>query len=208
MIVIQETAFLYRLTRFGMINCFLVKENDCFILVDTGLRGSCKPILNSAENLGYPIKTIVLTHGHLDHVGSVDALMHSIPETELLVGSRESRIVRGDHSLDQEETGKMLLGFPPVQASPTRVLAEGDQVGPLRVISSPGHTPGHLAFFDVRDNSLIAGDAFTMQTGLVVAGVFSVLFPFPSLFSWNAELAARSALKLRECNPSRLCGTW
>ena len=81
---------------------------------------------------------------------------------------------------------------------------DGERVGSLKAVSSPGHTPGHMAFLDVRDNTLIAGDAFTTQTGVVVAGVFKPLFPFPALFSWNAVLAAKSAVKLRGLNPSIL----
>jgi hypothetical protein len=46
--------------------------------------------------------------------------------------------------------------------------------------------------------------AFTTQTGVVVAGVFKALFPFPALFSWNAVLAAKSAAKLRGLNPELL----
>jgi hypothetical protein len=61
-----------------------------------------------------------------------------------------------------------------------------------------------MAFLDVRDGSLIAGDAFTTQTGLVAAGVFKLLFPFPALFSWNRECAAESARKLRDLKPARL----
>jgi len=61
-----------------------------------------------------------------------------------------------------------------------------------------------MAYLDLRDNTLIAGDAFTTQTGIVVTGVFKALFPFPALFSWNAVLAAKSAAKLRGLNPGIL----
>jgi glyoxylase-like metal-dependent hydrolase (beta-lactamase superfamily II) len=84
------------------------------------------------------------------------------------------------------------------------VLNDGDRVGSLQAIFSPGHTPGHLAYLDVRDGSLIAGDAFTTQTGVIAAGVFKLYFPFPALFSWNREYAAESARKLRDLKPTRL----
>jgi len=202
--VIQETDNLIRLTRFGMLNCFLVREADGFTLVDTGLRGSAGMILRAAEKLGEAIKRIVLTHAHIDHIGSLDALMAALPSAELAIGTRESRLLAKDLRLDEGEMGKTLIGYTGARARPSRLLAEGDRAGSLRAVASPGHTPGHMAFLDVRDNSLIAGDAFTTQTGLLVAGVFKPLFPFPALFSWNATLAVASAAKLQGLNPTLL----
>ncbi len=202
--LVQETMNLFRLTRFGMINCFLVREDDGLTLVDTGLAGSAPGILRAARTLGSPIRRIVLTHAHIDHVGSTDGLVCELPDIEIVVGQRESRLLRRDFSLDAGETGKKLFGFPGVKSRPTRVLNDGDRVGSLQAIFSPGHTPGHMAFLDVRDGSLIAGDAFTTQMGLIAAGVFKFYFPFPALFSWNREVAAESARKLCVSKPERL----
>ena len=202
--IFRETENLYRLTRFGMVNCFLVKEKEGLTLIDTNLPGSAQLILAAAEKLHSPIQRILLTHAHFDHVGSVESLVTALPDIEFLAGSREARLLSGDFSLDAGESGKKLFGFKRVRTRPHRLLAEGEQVGSLHVVDSPGHTPGHISLLDVRDNSLIAGDAFTTQTGLVAAGVFSLTFPFPALFSWNPELSARSAGKLRALMPSQL----
>jgi glyoxylase-like metal-dependent hydrolase (beta-lactamase superfamily II) len=137
-------------------------------------------------------------------VGSVDALIRELPSIEFVVGQREFRLLQPDFSLDAGETGKKLLGFPGVKSHPTIVLKEGDRVGSLQAIFSPGHTPGHMAYLDLRDGSLIAGDAFTTQVGVIAAGVFKFYFPFPALFSWNREFAAESAKKLRNLKPTRL----
>ena len=202
--VVQETENLFRLTRFGMINCFLVREADGFTLVDAGLRGSAKSILGAASRLGAPIRRIVLTHAHIDHIGSLDGLIAVLPAAELSAGKREARLLAKDLSLDAGEHGKKLLGFTGAKSRPSRLLVDGELVGSLRAVPSPGHTPGHMAFLDVRDQTLIAGDAFMTQTGVVAAGVFKPLFPFPALFSWNAVLAAKSAVKLRGLNPGLL----
>jgi glyoxylase-like metal-dependent hydrolase (beta-lactamase superfamily II) len=200
----QETKDLFRLTRFGMVNCFLVKEDDGLTLVDTGLSGSAPGICKAAKTLGAPISRIILTHAHIDHVGSLDAFVRQFPVIEFAVGRRESRLLIRDFSLDTGESGKKLFGFPGAKSRPTQLLNDGDRVGSLQAIFSPGHTPGHMAYLDVRDGSLIAGDAFTTQTGVVAAGVFRLFFPFPWLFSWNHHYAAESARKLRNLHPTRL----
>jgi len=72
------------------------------------------------------------------------------------------------------------------------------------VVASPGHTPGHIAFLDVRDRSLIAGDAFQTRGGIAVSGDLRLLFPFPAMATWNRQTALASAVALRALNPSLL----
>ncbi len=202
--LIKDTSNLFRLTRLGMFNCFLVKEDDGFTLVDTNFPGSASRILRAAKNLEAPLRRILLTHAHFDHVGSLDSLLQLTPGIELGISVRESRLLARDFTLDLGESGKPLLGFPGVRARPTILLKNGDRVGSLQAISSPGHTPGHMSFLDIRDGSLLAGDSFVNQMGLTAAGAFKLYFPMPALFSWNKELSALSANKLRDLKPARL----
>jgi glyoxylase-like metal-dependent hydrolase (beta-lactamase superfamily II) len=202
--IIQETSNLVRLTRFGMFNCFLVKEDHTFTLVDTNFPGSESEILKAAGSLGCPISRIALTHTHFDHAGSLDALTAALPEVEVSVSAREARLLRGDFSLDAGEHGKPLRGFKRAQSRVHGLLGDGDQVGSLRVVASPGHSPGHVAFVDSRDNTLLAGDSYMTQRGVIAAGVYSFFFPLPAWFSWNCALAAESAAKLAALKPSRL----
>jgi glyoxylase-like metal-dependent hydrolase (beta-lactamase superfamily II) len=95
-----------------MINCFLVREDDGVTLVDSGLAGSAPGILKAARTLDARIRRIVLTHAHIDHVGSTDTLIREFPDLQFVVGQRESRLLLRDFSLDAGETGKKLLGFP------------------------------------------------------------------------------------------------
>lgn len=201
---ITETANLHRLTRLGMFNSFLVREGAELTLVDTNFPASATPILKAASSLGVPITRIALTHAHFDHVGSLDELAKVLPQVEVIIGPREARLLRGDFSLDPGETGKRLFGFKRTNTAVHRTVNDGDRVGSLRVIDCPGHTPGHIAFLDERDGSLIAGDSYMTQKGVIAAGVFSVLFPMPAWFSWNLELSARSAAKLAALKPTRL----
>ncbi len=203
--IVKETENLYRLTRLGMVNCFLVRDEDGLVLIDTNLPGTARAILRAAEKLGSRICKIILTHAHFDHTGSVDEIMVALPGIELLIGERERRLLAGDFTLEPGESGKKLLGFPRIRSKPTQCLNDGDRIGPLEAISTPGHTPGHMTFRDTRDNSLIAGDAFVNQKGLMAAGEFSVWFPLPAWFSWNGAMSAESTARIGSLKPSLLC---
>jgi glyoxylase-like metal-dependent hydrolase (beta-lactamase superfamily II) len=86
---------------------------------------------------------------------------------------------------------------------PTRLLHEGDRVGSLEVIATPGHTPGHCSFLDTRDRTLIAGDAFQTLGGVAVSGTLTI-FPLPALSTWHKPTCLESARKLRALSPSHL----
>jgi glyoxylase-like metal-dependent hydrolase (beta-lactamase superfamily II) len=196
---------LTRYPRMFPVNCYLVREGDGLTLIDAGLGGSAKAILEAARAIGLPISRIVLTHAHGDHIGSLDALHQLLPEVEILVSARDARFLAGDMRLDPEEPQAKLRGdYRTVTTRPTRLLADGDRVGSLQVVSAPGHTPGHIALLDTRDGTLIAGDAFQTRAGVAVAGTMRPLFPFPAMATWHRPTALASARRLRALEPARL----
>ncbi|MCB0036632.1 MAG: MBL fold metallo-hydrolase, partial [Anaerolineales bacterium] len=148
------------------------------------------------------------THAHGDHVASLDALYKQLPNAdsiEIAFGGRTAAFLAGDKSLKPDEPQAKLRGdFEPCRTAPTRLLNEGDMVGSLRVVASPGHTPDHIAFYDERDGSLIAGDAFQTQGGVAVAGQLRWTFPFPAMATWHKTTAVETAQRLLALNPSRL----
>jgi glyoxylase-like metal-dependent hydrolase (beta-lactamase superfamily II) len=195
---------LLKLTRLGSVNCYLVREDDGLTAVDTGLPGTTKAVLAAADEAGAPIRRIALTHAHGDHVGSLEALRREVPDAEVLISSRDARFLRGDKSLDPGEPGKARGSYPEVDVEPSRLLEPGDRVGSLEVVASPGHTPGHVAFLDTRDRTLIAGDAFQTLGGVAVSGKLVPLFPLPGIGTWHKPTAVESARRLRALDPSRL----
>jgi glyoxylase-like metal-dependent hydrolase (beta-lactamase superfamily II) len=200
--------YLTQLTRFPHafpMNCYLVREDDGLTLIDTTMLGRADDILRAAAVLGAPIVRIALTHAHSDHVGHLDALHAALPEAAVLVPAREARFLAGDRTLDPAEQHDSLKGsWKTCTTRPTRSLAPGDRVGSLEVVASPGHTPGHQSFFDPREGTLIAGDAFQTQAGIAVSGVMRPLFPFPAMATWDRSAAVESAIRLQALNPARL----
>ena len=137
---------LFQLTHLVAFNCYLVREDDGFTLIDTEMSGQAQAIMQETSKLGLPIVRILLTHAHVDHVGSLDALHNALPQAQVAISERDARFLSGDKSLDPSEPQVPLRGgYPVCKTKPTLLLHEGDRIGSLEVIATPGHTPGHLA---------------------------------------------------------------
>ncbi|WP_147802584.1 MBL fold metallo-hydrolase [Alkalicoccus halolimnae] len=200
---IQQLSFMPRIFP---INCYLVEEDDYLTLVDTAMAFSKEGILETAKKTEKPIKHIILTHAHTDHVGGLDKLKKSLPEATVHLPKRELKLLHGDRTLkDEEENFPIKGGLPKrLRTKPDKLLYDGDRIGSLKALSVPGHTPGMMAFLDVRTNTLIAGDAFQTKGGLAVAGVVRRSFPFPAWATWNKRAACVSAERLIALKPSVL----
>src|SRR5215208_3906564 len=101
-----------QITQFGVVNAYLVTEEDGLTLVDTLMGGGHKPILKAARDHGLPIVRIALTHAHMDHVGGLDALLEALPDAEVLISARDARLLAGDGSTDPGEPGKVRGSVP------------------------------------------------------------------------------------------------
>jgi glyoxylase-like metal-dependent hydrolase (beta-lactamase superfamily II) len=199
----------YQLTFFPTlfpVNCYLVEEGDTLTLVDCALPSSTQSILKAAERIGKPITRIVLTHAHGDHVGALDALKKTLSNVTVYVSKRDARLLAGKVDLDSDEPQLPIRGGIPknIQTVPDRLVEDGDTIGRLLVVSSPGHTPGHIALFNQRNGALLAGDAFQVRGGIAVSGQLKWLFPFPALATWSKDTACTSAKKLLNLKPRYL----
>jgi glyoxylase-like metal-dependent hydrolase (beta-lactamase superfamily II) len=192
-----------RISRFGLVNAYLVREDDGLTLVDTMIPWSSKPILEAAKAAGAPIVRIALTHAHADHIGSLDALAQALPGVQVLISSRDARLLAKDKTMDPGEP-KLRGTYPGAKTRPTSTFEPGDRVGSLEVIASPGHTPGHVAFFDPRDGTLLCGDAYSTLGGVATSAKANPRFPLPAMATWHKPTALASARALRTLDPARL----
>ncbi len=202
---VQHGDNLLQLTFYGFVNVFLLREDDGFTVIDTGLEGDAKAIAQAARDAGTPIVRILPTHAHADHCGGLDALHALVPEAQLVMPARDARFLTGDMTLDADEPQVKLRGGWVIRTTrPSRLVQDGDRVGSLQVIATPGHTPGHVSYLDTRDGTIVAGDAFQTMGGVAVSGTVKPLFPLVAFATWHKGLALESARKLRAFDPSRL----
>ena len=197
----QVTDHITQLTRLRFVNAFLVREDDGLTLIDTTLGGGADGLLEGARNAGAPIRRIALTHGHADHAGSLDALKERLgSDVEVLIPELDDRILAGEKVVE----GKLAGSWKTVTTRADVRLTEGDRIGSLEVVAAPGHTPGHVAFLDTRDRTLIAGDCFTTVGAVAVSSHIYWRFPLATMGTNDRPTDLASARKLRALDPAML----
>ncbi|WP_137226704.1 MULTISPECIES: MBL fold metallo-hydrolase [Shewanella] len=124
-------------------------------VVDPG--GNIDRILAEVTKLGLHVEKILLTHGHIDHVGAAAALSKQLAVP--IIGPHIADKFWLDNLVKQSQN----FGFPRVEAfEPNQYLNDGDEVNVgeqhLQVLHCPGHTPGHIVFYDKKDSLAWVGD--------------------------------------------------
>ena len=195
------TDNVIQLTRMHFVNAFLVREDDGFTLVDTTFGGGAQQLIDAAASAGGEIKRIALTHGHNDHVGSLDALKERLGGAQVFLSDLDARIHAGEKVVD----GKLPGWWPKsIKTVPDVPLSGGERIGSLEVIPTPGHSPGHVSFRDTRDNTVIAGDVFTTYGSAAVSNHFYWRFPLAAMATWDKGKDLEAARTLRALDPSTL----
>lgn len=194
-------------------------DNDGWILIDAGLKGTASMITAAAEaryGSGARPQAIVMTHGHFDHVGALEELAErwEVPiyahELELPYLDGRSAYPPPDPSVGGGAMSLLSRFYPrgPVDVSRWLRVLPGDRSVPgmegWRWIHTPGHTPGHVSLWRAADRTMIAGDAFitTRQESAYAAAVQRAeLHGPPMYFTPDWESARESVRRLAELEP-------
>ncbi|MFG2884756.1 MBL fold metallo-hydrolase [Streptomyces sp. NPDC048297] len=151
-------------------NAFLVEEDDGYTLVDVGWAGAPGVILATLAELGRrpsDIKRIVITHAHPDHVQGASELRELTGAPVLAHPAEHSWLAAGrvPPAGRSGGLGRLLDRLPKLHWKPFRAdgpLTDASLVAPgsgLRVVHTPGHSPGHVVLVHEPSRTLLTGDA-------------------------------------------------
>ncbi|MDR2904176.1 MAG: MBL fold metallo-hydrolase [Clostridiales bacterium] len=178
----------------GTLHLTLIWDDNEAVLFDTGLPGQLDLIRAAVENAGVPferIKKVILTHQDMDHVGC--AKLFSEQGVELFAHEDEAAYIQGDKmpvklaalkerlpELSAEGRAfyeRLSEGAKNHYVKIDRLLKDGEILpfcGGMKIIHTPGHTPGHIAILLQSQNVLVAGDAANIDKSGILSGAEGV----------------------------------
>lgn len=222
MAVFREVARDVAFMRCAMVNVVALGTASRWVLVDTGLRGFATAIRAAAEErfgAGSRPAAIVLTHGHFDHVGSLETLLetwdvpvfaHALempyltgrspyPPPDPLVGRGAMALLSRLYPRGPIDLGTRVHELPSDGSVPDTI--------DWRWIHTPGHTPGHVAFYRDADRTLLSADALVTTKQESVLSVLiqrCELHGPPAYYTPDWDLARESVRVLAALVPDLL----
>ena len=157
----------------GHVHAFLLDDGASLTLIDTLFDDDGKIVLDEIARIGRSpaqLKEIILTHAHKSHLGGLAALKKASGatvnahtwEVDIIAGRRKAERVSAVPQRPLQvyplQLGLALGRGAHVPTEVDHTLKEGDHVGPLQVVATPGHTPGSLSFWWDARKALFSGD--------------------------------------------------
>ncbi|MEI7770633.1 MAG: MBL fold metallo-hydrolase [Chloroflexales bacterium] len=202
---------LYTLTGLPVGRVYLITEGDGLTLIDASVSMASGSILRQIGKLGFApgdLRRILITHAHPDHVGALPALVQATG-AEVWSSRLERPVIEGTIPVPLPPAGSVpgLAGL--MRPGPTfyprvpvaRELRDGETLaevfGGLQVIATPGHAPGHLAFWHPERRVVIMGDVImNLPTGMRL--------PFAA-FTYDMAENIRSLGRVARLEPQIAC---
>lgn len=126
----------------GFVNAYVLVRGKQAAVVDTGTAGNASKIAGVVRTAGLnwdAVQHVILTHYHPDHIGSIGEVLNAAGKATAHAGTADISQIKSPR--------------------PLKALNDNDEVFGLRMIATPGHTPGHICVFDPAGSYLVLGDA-------------------------------------------------
>jgi hydroxyacylglutathione hydrolase len=181
------------------INVYLVGD----VLIDAATRQGEQRIMRQIE--GHTVTAHALTHAHADHQGSSHAICERM-QIPLWCGREDIPAMENGVKLPATAPWAIRAFEERFWAGPphpvARTLQEGDEVAGFTVLETPGHSPGHVAFWRESDRTLILGDVLNNIN--VRTGIPGLHEP-PDFFTPDPPRNRESARRLAALEPALVC---
>lgn len=142
-------------------NVYLVINGKELAIIDTGTPGNAQKIIDYVEKKGFQpndVKFIVLTHHHMDHMGSAKQL-RDLTKAQVAVHENDADYVSGQRPLPAPKHARPRAAIT-IESVPVDIrLKEGDRIAGLVVHFLPGHTEGSIMLLDEKRKVLFTGDS-------------------------------------------------
>jgi glyoxylase-like metal-dependent hydrolase (beta-lactamase superfamily II) len=205
---------VYLIEHLRISNVYVLVSSGELVLVDTGTAGDVDRIVSQIESEGHSLealRSIVLTHAHSDHAGGVYELLRRC-DAKLMAHRMEIPYIEGTEFLPAGSTLHKLMLWLDARMSKkkkgirvARGLEDGevlDTLGGLKVLHTPGHTPGSICLYQEDKKVLFCGDL--LFNGHPLTGRGDLRYA-PRIFSVDQEEIEKSARRVSELSVDVLC---
>ncbi len=192
---------VFQITRPPGVNMYLIDDPGGLTLIDTSLASAVQGVLADLRRMGRQpsdLRRILITHAHPDHVGGLPELKR-ITGAEVIVPQIERPAVEGKVPVPRPAAGfrmpEMWLKPAPVD----RTVGDEDTLdvlGGLVAVFTPGHSPGHMAYWQPERRLLFCGDALFNVVGLSLP---------PAFLTVDVAENRRSVAKIAALEPEIVC---